>query len=536
MRNIILRPDNKFNTTCPICDSDNIRNKGVKIRKSGKKTHQYKCRDCLTYFSKTFEIENSAPESNKPNLISKSLDFDSVYPNRNGVVVTSAINDTPIFKEFFETLERYCQDNNYELLVIKNKYMNPSIMTKNQSVLYPPEVEMYALNGTVNWRGKFKILGDCNIHATALMPLTGIDTLSEGMTTIVGHPILQMESVPVNKWRDPLVLHSTGSISLKEFYSASKAGYRASFHHCFSALVIEFGDDDVFYFRQLLADSEGEFHDLDKKWSKSGPVDSSVEALVLGDEHVIFGDKKVCDATFYNKDSLFNILKPKYLVRHDIFDAISCGKHNVNRYFERYKVHLAKHKSIEYELKATLDHITSTTNDGCISYVIHSNHDDHLDQYLESFGDPKNDLVNALLYHQLSYLKLLELRNGFLSNTHARSALQIYAEDIYRVPSNVKFNIDELKIFDIELSMHGNSGPNGARGSRTNLAKIGERSIIGHSHTPGIRFGTWQVGNSADAKKMSYLSGPSSWLHSHCIIHKNGKRQLITIIDGRYRP
>jgi len=82
--------------------------------------------------------------------------------------------------------------------------------------------------------------------------------------------------------------------------------------------------------------------------------------------------------------------------------------------------------------------------------------------------------------------------------------------------------------------MHGDIGPNGARGSIKNIAKIGERSVVGHSHVCSILMGTFQVGTSSKLQ-LEYNHGPSSWMHAHCVVHKNGKRQMIFIMDGDWR-
>jgi hypothetical protein len=34
---------------------------------------------------------------------------------------------------------------------------------------------------------------------------------------------------------------------------------------------------------------------------------------------------------------------------------------------------------------------------------------------------------------------------------------------------------------------------------------------------------------------LEYTAGPSSWLNTHCLLHADGKRQLIHIIDGKWR-
>ena len=82
--------------------------------------------------------------------------------------------------------------------------------------------------------------------------------------------------------------------------------------------------------------------------------------------------------------------------------------------------------------------------------------------------------------------------------------------------------------------MHGDKGPNGARGSRMNLRRIGVKSIIGHTHSCGIEEGCYQVGTST-ALNLEYTSGPSSWLNTHCVVYASGKRSLINIIEGEWR-
>ena len=86
---------------------------------------------------------------------------------------------------------------------------------------------------------------------------------------------------------------------------------------------------------------------------------------------------------------------------------------------------------------------------------------------------------------------------------------------------------------EIELSMHGDKGLNGGRGSLLSLSKIGVKSIIGHSHTPGIREGCIQVGTSSVLRR-DWNDGPSSWMHTHCLVYPNGKRTLINMIGGEW--
>ena len=84
---------------------------------------------------------------------------------------------------------------------------------------------------------------------------------------------------------------------------------------------------------------------------------------------------------------------------------------------------------------------------------------------------------------------------------------------------------------DIEAGVHGHLGPNGARGSPTNLRTIGKANTA-HTHSAGIIDGIYTAGvyGSLD---MGYNKGPSSWSHSLIVTYLNGKRAILTIKNGK---
>lgn len=62
--------------------------------------------------------------------------------------------------------------------------------------------------------------------------------------------------------------------------------------------------------------------------------------------------------------------------------------------------------------------------------------------------------------------------------------------------------------------------------------KSGTVSLTGNS--PGIFQGVYQVGLSA-LLNLEYASGPSSWLHTHCIVYPDGHRTLVHVIKGEWK-
>jgi hypothetical protein len=93
---------------------------------------------------------------------------------------------------------------------------------------------------------------------------------------------------------------------------------------------------------------------------------------------------------------------------------------------------------------------------------------------------------------------------------------------------------DSYKIAGVEVGYHGHAGPKGVPATAKNMARVGARMITGHAHEPAIEEGHYRVGTSSPLR-LEYVRGPSSWLNSHCVIYGNGKRSLITVVEGAWR-
>jgi hypothetical protein len=176
----------------------------------------------------------------------------------------------------------------------------------------------------------------------------------------------------------------------------------------------------------------------------------------------------------------------------------------------------------------TAKYLEATTPAGSTSVVVPSNHHEHVARYLKEV-DWRKELWNARIYIKLwdAWLDAIEEGEDFdpftywMKNNCKASAL--YPKPDY--PFLIK---------GIYVGYHGDRGPNGAKGTISNMSKIGAKTIIGHTHSPGIDKGCFQVGTSS-ILSLEYTSGPSSWLNTHCLIFPNGKRQLVNIIQGEWR-
>jgi len=501
--------------SCDECGSTHIIKKGTRHTGEGLK-YRYKCRGC----GKTFSVLEQ--------------EVSRINCDESVLIFTSAITGSPVNTSFLKALEQYAKHRNGRLMVLPIRYKNPTRTEEdieNVEECDPALREYLVEEAYIDDERRFRALCDLKIQATAVNPLSGMEPMARGYNTVIGHPQLQMQSITQRDNSIPVFLTTTGAVTVPVF-SDTKAGYKANFHHSYSAVVVEFSENHTFM-RQLSFDGDG-FYDIDHYYSEYG-VDifrAGADALIVGDEHVMFMCPKVKEATYTNPDSIVNTFRPGYIVRHDVLDCYTVSHHHNNNFMVRMKKHLDNQNNIEKELRLTLDHISDTTPEYAKTIIVASNHNEHIGRFLNE-TDPKRDLVNAKVYHMLMYAMLDYME------THGKigDPFKMFAKmNDYPVEGSVEYigRNDSFTVHGIELADHGDAGFNGSRGSRKQYANLSTKSVIGHSHSPGIDKGCYQVGTSSGLR-MEYNKGPSSWANTHCIIYPNGKRQLISIIDGEWR-
>ena len=473
------------------------------------------------------KLETLNPSMSSDNApIESTLDVKEARKLRR-FVITSATNDSPLNKKLFHSLINFTQDNDAQLLVLPVRYRNPDAFHTAEQVgmSWPQELTPYLLD-TDLILNKNLVIKATKIVATAAQPLTGLQSISGTRSGIFGHPQMQMEMVATPAATTPKMLHTTGSIS-KRKYARNKTADKARFNHSDGALYVEI-QGDRFWIWQLLSDAKGEFYHLDKHY-KPDDVTSGHRALglVLGDEHVKFADPSVQAATFHDKDSICNVIKPLALVRHDIHDHYSGSHHHKNDHILRLHKHLVDDDGVGEELALSVEHVNRTTPKDCKNYIIESNHHDHLRQWLNQ-TDPKKDLKNAVFYYQM-----MERITKALVNGDTRDPFVLYMSDALTVDHEFVNSNQRKLIGGIDISQHGDRGPNGSRGGKNGFARSSYKMVAGHSHTPCIEKGFWQVGTST--LNIGYKKGLSSWMVTHCVIYPNGKRCLLNIVKGSWR-
>lgn len=442
--------------------------------------------------------------------------------HRNFIVV-SAQNNTGVFQAFFQSIKTYCKHNKAQLIVIASHYKNTDAWSKGEEKSWVDDVQPYIIHGDLEL-GNIVIKANFKINATSLHPLNGKQAHGQGKWAIFGHPQHAMLPVATPGDMYPLRLYSTGSCT-KANYSISDIGERAKFNHVFGALVVNFRGHQYPFIRQINADGNGAFYDLDKRYTSSKVTKGHrIECLTPGDEHVKFNAVK--QVTYLDKKSIVNVLRPRRIFRHDILDGYAGSHHHDNNDLIRFKKFHKKDDNYRDELDEVVDFINETTPVGSINYIVASNHDDHLDKWLKKV-DPREDPRNALLIHELKYKQYKNVLKGLTTNP-----LEIYLIPRLKVNCNFLSRNRAFLVDEVDMSQHGDVGTNGSRGSASALSKTAFKSTIGHSHSARIVQGVYQAGTSTN--RLNYENGLGDHSITHVIQYKGGKRTLIDIYDDEW--
>jgi len=453
-------------------------------------------------------------------------------------VITAAQNNTAVNEDFLTSLEGYCDRNAAQLIVRPIRYRNPAnALTPEagypEGMWWAEELENYLTDAPLEF-SKW-VAPDIRIPATSGNPLSGLDSRSGEKHAVYAATQLMMRTIPTPQAKLPKILYSTGAVTLAN-YSTTKSGNLAEFHHSNSAIVVEECSKTGNIFMRALSWDGESFIDIDRQYSAATPKGVKAprwEALIPGDEHAWFMDPSVEKATYAKgSKSMVGTGKPHVIVRHDLLDCYSVSHHHMADGIKL--VNKATHGwgNLEKELNDTIDFLNRTTPKGVQNLIVSSNHNDHLSQWLGK-GEKGVTPENAVIYHKLM-AAVLESASRTDTGVKMDNPFEIYAEGKIKAQAEFLGGTGCYLIKDIDVSQHGHRGPNGSRGSARNLANIGVKSVIGHSHSPNIYRGVHQVGTSS-FYNLEYAQGPSSWLHCHCVIHSNGKRQLLPIIDGDWR-
>jgi hypothetical protein len=433
-------------------------------------------------------------------------------------VITTAVAGAPVNQAFLDTLKNYCRVRKAKLIILACE--DPASRYGRQGYISVDR----ALEGTIvvgsDWNLNSRlVVRTFKTSAKQIDPTTGTLRFGpRGSSSIFASPKQRLRFAPTGG-TFPHAVMTTGAVTnpayTTDLYWSLRTAYLAEMDHVLGALVVNIVNDETFHFRQLQFDDKSRSV-IDCGWRyrvEGAPDFERAEAVVFGDLHC--GQETI---KHYNaRQNILNELQPKRIVLHDVFDARTISHHDKGKHLTRgAKAHTnldTELCSVELELQALA--VESEV------YVVKSNHDEALDKYLDECRfrfDPNNIELG------------LELA---LAKVRGEDPLRYFCKNV----DNVTFipRDGNLEIEGIECGKHGDRGANGSRGSTQAMENGYGASVSGHSHTGEILRGAWKVGTSTKLQ-LDYNTGePSSWTNTHCVIYKGGQRQLLNVINGRWK-
>lgn len=489
---------------CPRCAAEGLTEEAERAE-SGRM--RYKCGAC--------GLITVRPAKVRPQILA-----DAPVKKCERFLITSAVNDTPIVSGAHKTFRALARRVDAQYIIVPGVYKNPDLM--HQGVIHgytwPDEIHPYVCKTDVALNANLMLQGSVRIAYTAINPLAGMNHAGNVRSEIYAHPQVAMEMVATAKPMLPKMMHTTGTIS-EPNYGDSRQARKAAFHHSLSALLVEV-EGDRFWTTEVHYDGVGA-QLFDQYHTPDACVTRPTAGIVYGDIHARY----LLEATHRNIHTLSTRLSGGYNVFHDVHDQHNGSHHTFGNTLFQLQANAAREFSIRDELLLTARFLADKPNPA----VVESNHHHHLIQWFNRFK-PALDPVNVDLYFELGEMARVDIAQGGDGNL-LRLFLDCYCSnpDIRYVSCDEQFSIA-----GIDCSQHGDRGLSGTRGSAPGFAKSGHKTMVGHSHTPRIEKGCYQVGTSATG--MPYARGFSSWFITHGLIYPSGKRALVSEIDGDLSP
>ena len=440
-------------------------------------------------------------------------------------IVSWAQSDTEVHKPFLKNIEVYAKEIDADILVIAGRYKNPNSLAsskalehseKNLKNTWDNSILPYLDANRHNLHKRLVVLSDVKIQPTTSVPTTGLNGITGLESCIIGHPRVQMKSLPVVETYPNKLLITTGAITVPN-YTDTSVGKKGKFHHQMGFVIVEL-DGKNFHIRQVTADREGNFYDL-IYCLKDGELcicKDGVPAIIFGDLHLHEENKIAVKTSF----KMAEMLKPKKIFLHDLANGHSVSHHEQRDPF----ILLKREEDGSWRLQKELDNLEKWFSKyrqyDFIS--VQSNHNEFIDRWLRS--EDWRKVKNKKLY--------LEFANVVAQGLAPKGIIAYYLKD--KVGNLQSLALDEsYNILGWELGIHAHVGVHGSKSSPTQLKNLPVKTVTGHSHVPNRIDGSLTVGTLTNLR-LDYNKGASGWMASNVVIYPNGKAQHINIINGKF--
>jgi hypothetical protein len=471
---------------------------------------------------------------------------------RSGVkryLLTCAQNNTEIHHEFWKNLLVFAEHVGAKVHVSRFTYalngpsphLRKSVKAQQAEISWAKEVLPYLSEDRVELAGGLVWCADLDILPTAVRPLSGLESYTGRASGVFPHPKISMEPVASGKHEGTKHNYTTGTVTQRN-YIQRKAGMKAEFHHCYGALLVEVDHKGTWFVRQINADSDGSFQDLDTRVAAGLVTEGHrVDSIYWGDGHAAEANKPMVALAFDN-GGIKDALRPRADFIGDVISFKSRSHHDMKDPHVMYQRKQQGLGCVKTEVAGAALWLNRMLRTDCQTYSVYGNHERHLGRWLKE-ADARFDPVNALFWSELQAATFKHIRDTdlYLEPNYLELAIKT-AYPNSRVLDQVKFLMeDEITIRceehggGVRCDIHGDRGANGSRGTPMGFTKMGRKVNIGDKHSAGIWDGVHVAGTFEEIDNNDWTRGDGSWSYSHIVLYPNGKRAIITCYNGKWR-
>lgn len=270
------------------------------------------------------------------------------------LIVTSIEGDARVHGGFWDNLKAYAASVGAELVVIRVG------STAKLSDL-GGDYRRMIFDVPIDVAGLVEVAADARIPGRLLRPLDAVRHRASSRWTVFPHPVVQLETLPRMR-ADGLKVHlTTGAMTIPGHGSPPA-------RRELGAVIVEVSHKGQAFCRHLLSpiDGDGSFHDLDCKVVRGAVYRGRrVEALTFGDIHHAHIDPAVAAATWGigappHETSLVDILRPRYMIFHDVCDFDARNHHDARDHLKRFAQMAAGGGNVEAEMSAAAGFLAET--------------------------------------------------------------------------------------------------------------------------------------------------------------------------------
>jgi len=422
------------------------------------------------------------------------------------VIVSTVFSGENYNKSAFELLKGMAKILNAELRLLYVHTNKNKRFTEEQL----DELDPYLVQDLTFTHDEHAICKSVNFRSSCKKPLTNIEKISQHYKLIVVSSAKQQcKILPYDTNETFKIAYSTGTISDFDYKNTITGYIDKHFNKC-GAVILEYNDTLKRYLPRNIEIVNNEIYDENFIYYLDGNSvkckKTTVDAMVLGDLHLPEEDFM----SVVTSVAQINMYKPKQVLIGDWCSFNAINHHESNKYLNKVMYY---QQSLEDELEESIEKLNKFVDmtEDCEFLIIHSNHDEFLDKWLNS-GEIEKDKQNAVIGMKL-YLSYVEHRDPYFR---------------YHMNKRIKF-LKKGEIFSVNgvvLSNHGHVGLCGSRANSTTYVKTYEKSVTGHTHSPRIEDSNYTVGTCSQLN-LTYTSHLSNWAFANALIHKNGAVQLI---------